>query len=172
MADCRHWPPAWKVARALIPPSLWVIVLATSARRSDLPRVAGGRNPPLLPVAYRHQQRQSCVERTGAAAKMEVRHVRSRMSGSGTARAFAARLLQGGARGLLRRHGSCAGDRGRGARAQLYLGGRFDSHDVARLPDLLRRAGNQMDKKFDLKKDGFNLYWWRIVEHAGTHLDA
>jgi len=29
-----------------------------------------------------------------------------------------------------------------------------------------------MDKKFDLKKDGFNLYWWRIVEHAGTHLDA
>jgi kynurenine formamidase len=25
---------------------------------------------------------------------------------------------------------------------------------------------------FDFKKDGFNLYWWRIIEHAGTHLDA
>jgi kynurenine formamidase len=29
-----------------------------------------------------------------------------------------------------------------------------------------------MEKKFDIKKDGFNLYWWRIIEHAGTHLDA
>ena len=29
-----------------------------------------------------------------------------------------------------------------------------------------------MEKKFDFKKDGFNLYWWRILEHAGTHLDA
>jgi kynurenine formamidase len=30
----------------------------------------------------------------------------------------------------------------------------------------------ELEKKFDLKKDGFNLYWWRVVEHAGTHLDA
>jgi kynurenine formamidase len=30
----------------------------------------------------------------------------------------------------------------------------------------------ELDKKFDLKKDGYNLYWWRLVEHAGTHLDA
>ena len=52
---------------------------------------------------------------------MEVRHVRSRMSGSGAARAFAARLLQGGARGLLRRYGSCAGDRGRGPREKSCL---------------------------------------------------
>jgi kynurenine formamidase len=29
-----------------------------------------------------------------------------------------------------------------------------------------------MQKQFDIQKDGFNLYWWRIVEHAGTHLDA
>ncbi|HEY7245490.1 MAG TPA: cyclase family protein [Xanthobacteraceae bacterium] len=32
--------------------------------------------------------------------------------------------------------------------------------------------GIAMEKKFDFHKDGFNLYWWRIVEHAGTHLDA
>jgi kynurenine formamidase len=32
--------------------------------------------------------------------------------------------------------------------------------------------GIEMQKQFDLKKDGFNLYWWRIVEHAGTHMDA
>jgi kynurenine formamidase len=33
-------------------------------------------------------------------------------------------------------------------------------------------SGIEMEKKFDFKKDGFNLYWWRIIEHAGTHLDA
>jgi kynurenine formamidase len=33
-------------------------------------------------------------------------------------------------------------------------------------------AGIEMEKKFDFQKDGFNLYWWRIIEHAGTHLDA
>lgn len=32
--------------------------------------------------------------------------------------------------------------------------------------------GIEMEKKFDLKKDGFNLNWWHIIEHAGTHLDA
>jgi kynurenine formamidase len=32
--------------------------------------------------------------------------------------------------------------------------------------------GIEMEKKFDLTKDGFNLYWWRLIEHAGTHLDA
>src|SRR6516225_3632556 len=39
-------------------------------------------------------------------------------------------------------------------------------------PTFFGVPGIEMDKKFDLKKDGFNLYWWRIVEHAGTHLDA
>src|SRR5256886_5521607 len=33
-------------------------------------------------------------------------------------------------------------------------------------------SGIEMEKKFDFKKDGFNLYWWRIIEHAGTHLGA
>jgi len=39
-------------------------------------------------------------------------------------------------------------------------------------PTFFGVAGIEMDKKFDFKKDGFNLYWWRILEHAGTHLDA
>ena len=29
-----------------------------------------------------------------------------------------------------------------------------------------------MQRQFELKKDGFKLYWWRIIEHAGTHMDA
>ena len=39
-------------------------------------------------------------------------------------------------------------------------------------PTFFGVPGIEMEKKFDLKKDGFNLYWWRIIEHAGTHLDA
>src|SRR5262249_5676592 len=41
----------------------------------------------------------------------------------------------------------------------------------AEFPTFFGVPGIEMDKKFDLKKDGFNLYWWRIIEHAGTHLD-
>jgi len=39
-------------------------------------------------------------------------------------------------------------------------------------PTFFGVPGIEMEKKFDFKKNGFNLYWWRIVEHAGTHLDA
>src|SRR5262245_51037477 len=39
-------------------------------------------------------------------------------------------------------------------------------------PTFFGVPGITMEKQFDIKKDGFNLYWWRIVEHAGTHLDA
>src|SRR5947208_3039359 len=39
-------------------------------------------------------------------------------------------------------------------------------------PTFFGVPGIEMEKKFDFKKDGFNLYWWRLVEHAGTHLDA
>src|SRR5262245_45968782 len=42
----------------------------------------------------------------------------------------------------------------------------------AGFPTFFGVPGIEMEKKFDFKKDGFNLYWWRIVEHAGTHLDA
>ncbi len=39
-------------------------------------------------------------------------------------------------------------------------------------PTFFGVAGIELQKQFDLKKDGFNLHWWRIIEHAGTHLDA
>src|SRR5262245_42400685 len=39
-------------------------------------------------------------------------------------------------------------------------------------PTFFGVPGIEMQRQFELKKDGFNLYWWRIVEHAGTHLDA
>src|SRR6266850_1576246 len=39
-------------------------------------------------------------------------------------------------------------------------------------PTFFGVPGIEMEKKFDLKKDGFNLNWWRINEHAGTHIDA
>jgi kynurenine formamidase len=39
-------------------------------------------------------------------------------------------------------------------------------------PTYLGGPGMEMDKKFVLSRDGFNLFWWRIAEHAGTHLDA
>jgi kynurenine formamidase len=39
-------------------------------------------------------------------------------------------------------------------------------------PTFFGVPGIEMQKQFDIRKDGFNLYWWRIIEHAGTHLDA
>ena len=39
-------------------------------------------------------------------------------------------------------------------------------------PTFFGVPGISMEKQFDLKKDGFNLNWWRLIEHAGTHLDA
>ena len=39
-------------------------------------------------------------------------------------------------------------------------------------PTFFGVPGIELEKKFDFKKDGFNLNWWRIIEHAGTHLDA
>jgi kynurenine formamidase len=42
----------------------------------------------------------------------------------------------------------------------------------AEFPTFFGVPGIEMQKQFDLQKDGFNLFWWRIIEHAGTHLDA
>jgi len=42
----------------------------------------------------------------------------------------------------------------------------------AEFPTFFGVAPIEMQKQFDIAKDGFNLYWWRIIEHAGTHLDA
>ncbi len=39
-------------------------------------------------------------------------------------------------------------------------------------PTFFGVPGIEMQRQFELKKDGFNLYWWRIIEHAGTHMDA
>ena len=39
-------------------------------------------------------------------------------------------------------------------------------------PTFFGVPGIEMEKKFDLGKDGFNLYWWRLNEHAGTHMDT
>lgn len=39
-------------------------------------------------------------------------------------------------------------------------------------PTFFGVPGIELDKKFDFRKDGFNLHWWKIVEHAGTHMDA
>src|SRR3974377_1781227 len=56
-------------------------------------------------------------------------------------------------------------------------GGRTAAVDLthtmsADFPTFFGVPGIEMEKKFDFKKDGFNLYWWHIIEHAGTHLDA
>jgi kynurenine formamidase len=42
----------------------------------------------------------------------------------------------------------------------------------AEFPTFFGVPGIELEKKFDFKKDGFNLNWWKIIEHAGTHLDA
>jgi kynurenine formamidase len=39
-------------------------------------------------------------------------------------------------------------------------------------PTFFGEPGVTLEKKFDFKKDGFNLNLWRLNEHAGTHLDA
>jgi kynurenine formamidase len=39
-------------------------------------------------------------------------------------------------------------------------------------PTFFGAAGIEMQRAKEFKRDGYNMYWWRIVEHAGTHLDA
>lgn len=39
-------------------------------------------------------------------------------------------------------------------------------------PTFFGVPGIVIDKTHDFKKDGFNLAWWRVVEHCGTHMDA
>jgi kynurenine formamidase len=42
----------------------------------------------------------------------------------------------------------------------------------ADFPTFDGKPGIEMRKVFDLKKDGYNLYQWQLIEHSGTHLDA
>lgn len=39
-------------------------------------------------------------------------------------------------------------------------------------PTFFGVPGIEIQKQYDFKKDSFNLNWWRLLEHAGTHLDA
>ena len=39
-------------------------------------------------------------------------------------------------------------------------------------PTFFGVPGIEIQKQFDFRRDGFNLNWWRILEHAGTHFDA
>jgi kynurenine formamidase len=42
----------------------------------------------------------------------------------------------------------------------------------AEFPSYFGVPGIEMQRQTEFKKDGYNSYWWRIFEHAGTHLDA
>jgi kynurenine formamidase len=39
-------------------------------------------------------------------------------------------------------------------------------------PTFNGKPGIEMQREFAFKKDGYNLYWWHLSEHAGTHVDA
>ena len=113
----------------------------------------------------------------------------SRMPGSAARDAQPARILQGRRRRGLRRHGVVDRPRrrprrrrkkgqspppDRGAGGQSYFKGVVDlTHTMSpEFPTFFGVPGIEMQKQYDFKKDGFNLNWWRIIEHAGTHLDA
>ena len=59
-------------------------------------------------------------------------------------------------------------------RAERYFKAVVDlTHTMSpEFPTYFGVPGIELQKQYDYKKDGFNLNWWRIVEHAGTHLDA
>lgn len=42
----------------------------------------------------------------------------------------------------------------------------------AEFPTFFGVPGIEMQRQSSFKSDGYNLFWWRIIEHAGTHLDA
>jgi len=39
-------------------------------------------------------------------------------------------------------------------------------------PTFAGTPGIEMERLADIRKDGYNMYGWRLVEHSGTHLDA
>ncbi len=39
-------------------------------------------------------------------------------------------------------------------------------------PTYFEKPGIELEREFEIKKDHFNLNWWHIIEHAGTHIDA
>jgi len=57
---------------------------------------------------------------------------------------------------------------------QSYFKGVIDlTHTMSpEFPTYFGVPGIEIEKKYDFKKDGFNLNSWKLIEHAGTHLDA
>jgi kynurenine formamidase len=57
---------------------------------------------------------------------------------------------------------------------QSYFKGVVDlTHTMSpEFPTFFGVPGIELQKQYDFKKDGFNLNWWKLLEHAGTHLDA
>jgi kynurenine formamidase len=80
-------------------------------------------------------------------------------------------LLQGG---LAAGVAVCSVPRLAVAAPERAFGATFDLTHVMspEFPTFTGVPGIEMEKKFDFGKDGYNLYWWHLVEHAGTHLDA
>lgn len=39
-------------------------------------------------------------------------------------------------------------------------------------PTFFGTAGITLERRYTLKKDGANVGWWHVLEHAGTHVDA
>src|SRR4051812_36568567 len=39
-------------------------------------------------------------------------------------------------------------------------------------PTFLGEPGIEIERRYTLKKDGANVNWWHVLEHAGTHIDA
>ncbi len=39
-------------------------------------------------------------------------------------------------------------------------------------PTFFEKPGIEIEHEFEIKKDRFNMNWWHIIEHAGTHIDA
>jgi kynurenine formamidase len=39
-------------------------------------------------------------------------------------------------------------------------------------PTFFGIPGIEIERRYTLKKDGANVNWWRLLEHAGTHIDA
>jgi kynurenine formamidase len=57
---------------------------------------------------------------------------------------------------------------------QSYFKGVVDlTHTMSpEFPTFFGVPGIELQKQYEYAKDGFNLNWWRLMEHAGTHLDA
>ena len=60
------------------------------------------------------------------------------------------------------------------ARAQLGFTKVVDlTHTLSpAFPTFFGVPGIEIERRYTLRKDGANVNWWRVLEHAGTHIDA